>query len=177
MCTEKLINFSTLQTSTDAYANSVDPYGTARNKPSNRDLHCLPFCFSVKIKTSIFNNGSVQIQRWVRPLQRVNDNIDSSCLASSVYKRAMHDKTYNKICAQFDQSLRWSHVPSTFPGYLKGAKREPSHTGWMYREADLNLCWSHRSYWQCYFTLTHLSFFFFALVENTKPIYHTVARQ
>ena len=30
---------------TDAYANSVDPDKTARNKPSHQDLHCLLLFF------------------------------------------------------------------------------------------------------------------------------------
>ena len=43
------------------YVNSVDPDETARNEPSHQDLHCLPFCLSVKTETPIFNNGTVQI--------------------------------------------------------------------------------------------------------------------
>ena len=39
------LTLSTLQTKTDAFANSVDPDETACNEPSHQDLHCLPFCF------------------------------------------------------------------------------------------------------------------------------------
>ena len=34
-----------LQTKPDTFTNIVDPDETARNEPSNQDLHCSPFWF------------------------------------------------------------------------------------------------------------------------------------
>ena len=39
----KWITFSSLQSNTDTFANSVDPGEMAHNEPSHQDPHCLPF--------------------------------------------------------------------------------------------------------------------------------------
>ena len=57
--------------------------------------------------------------------------------------------------AQSDQSLRWSHVPYTAAGLSKEDKREPL-PHWVDVQADLNLCWSHRSDWRFCRALAHM---------------------
>ena len=69
----------------------------------------------------------------------------------------MHDKTYNKTCATSEDSDQPAHPRSLIrvfadrmcllqpPGYPKKYKRGPSPY-WMDVQADLSLCWSHRSY-------------------------------
>ena len=41
----KELTTSNLQTNTDTFANSVDPDETARNEPSQQNLHCLRLCY------------------------------------------------------------------------------------------------------------------------------------
>ena len=70
-----------------------------------------------------------------------------------------HDKTYNRTCATSEDSDQPAHPRSLIrvfadrmcllqpPGYPKRDKRKPlSH--WMDVQADLSLCWSHRSYYR-----------------------------
>ena len=39
------LTLSSLQTNTDAFANSADPDKIAHNEPSHQELHCLPVCY------------------------------------------------------------------------------------------------------------------------------------
>ena len=50
-----LLTFSSLQSNTDIFANSVDPDKTGCNEPSNQGL-----CYSLLTETTICNNGCVQ---------------------------------------------------------------------------------------------------------------------
>ena len=65
------LTLSTLQTKTDAFANSVDPDETACNEPSHQDLHCLPFCFLVFYLHPHLQQWTCPVQSWKRPLQKL----------------------------------------------------------------------------------------------------------
>ena len=68
-----------------------------------------------------------------------------------------HDKTYDKPCATSEDSDQPAHPRSLIrvfayrmcllkpPGYTKRDKREPLPY-WMDVQADLRICWLHRSY-------------------------------
>ena len=49
-----------------AFANSVDPDEMAYNKPSHRDVYCLPFWIWFLSDIPICNSGCVQNQGWNR---------------------------------------------------------------------------------------------------------------
>ena len=57
------LTFSSLQTKTDTFANSVDSDQTACYESSLLDLHCLPFCFGICAATSMFNNVHSKINK------------------------------------------------------------------------------------------------------------------
>ena len=74
----------------------------------------------------------------------------------------VHNKTYNKTCATSEESDQPAHLCSLIRvfadgmsllqplGYPKRNKKEPLPY-WVDVQADLSLCWSHRSY--CRFCL------------------------
>ena len=78
-----------------------------------------------------------------------------------------HDETYNKTCATSEDSDQPAHPGSLIrvftdcmcllqlPGYPKRDEREPLPY-WVDVQADLSLCWSHRSYCRFYLVLAHL---------------------
>ena len=98
----------------------------------------------------------------------------------------MHDKTYDKSCEISEDSgqpvrpcqlisLCWLHLPSTAPVYPKTDKRESLQ----YRvdvQADLSLCWLHRSYCrllQCAgFNLYYWNLKQFLNTETTDKLFH-----
>ena len=79
------------------------------------------------------------------------------------------DKTYNKICATSEDSDQPAHPRSLIwvfadrmcllrpPRYQKNYERKPLPY-WVDLQADLILCWSHRSYCRFSRTLTHTPF-------------------
>ena len=80
----------------------------------------------------------------------------------------VHDKTYIKTCATSEDSDQPTHLRSLIrvfadrmcllqpPGYPMIDKQE-SLSDWMDKQADLNLCWSHRSYCRFCHALIHMS--------------------
>ena len=62
---------SSLQTSSDTFANSADPDETARDEPSYQDIHDIPFCLIFFTETPICNNGCVRVQRLNSPCQKL----------------------------------------------------------------------------------------------------------
>ena len=56
-------------------------HGTAcDDKPSHQNLHCLHLFFSVLTETPVFTNGTVQIQRWKSPLQKLRGGRVKVCV-------------------------------------------------------------------------------------------------
>ena len=79
-----MLTFSSLQTNTDSFANSADPYETAQYEPSHQDLHSA-ILLLIFTETPICNNGCVQSKRWKSPClqlgcESVNDRFHSVCL-------------------------------------------------------------------------------------------------
>ena len=79
----------------------------------------------------------------------------------------MYDKTCNKTCAISEDTNQTAHSRSLIrvfadrmclqqaPGYPKRNEREPL-SYWIDVQADLNLCWSHRSYGTFCRALAHI---------------------
>ena len=60
-----VLTLSSLQTSTDTFANSADPDETAHKEPSHQDLHCLPLLL----------NRNPYLHQWMCPNSGMEDTI------------------------------------------------------------------------------------------------------
>ena len=57
---------SSLQTSSDTFANSADPDETARDEPSYQDIHDLPFCLIFFLLKPLFATKDVSESKdWI----------------------------------------------------------------------------------------------------------------
>ena len=74
--------------------------------------------------------------------------------------------------AQADQSLHWSHVPSTASRNPKRYKWEPL-LYWVTVQTDLSLYWSHRGYWRFCRALAQIRFLSDRAGKSVEDIWYS----
>ena len=92
-------------------------------------------------------NKYLQWQHWFLWRSKINQTFQLKKKTTTKKHELAHDKIYNEICATSEDSDQTALITCCLqpPGYPKWDKREPLPY-WVDIQADLSLCWSHRSY-------------------------------